>query len=49
MAGGYLYWYFAGCHSGSCLITSRWYNSMWYGGVMGFLIAGILKDMCNQK
>jgi Family of unknown function (DUF6132) len=35
---GYLYWYFVGCASGSCAITSSPVNSTLYGGVMGFLL-----------
>ena len=35
---GYLYWYFVGCASGSCAITSSPVNSTLYGGVMGLLL-----------
>jgi hypothetical protein len=35
---GYLYWYFVGCASGSCAITSSPVNSTLYGGVMGFVL-----------
>ena len=37
-AGGYLYWYFVGCVSGSCAITSSPVNSTLYGGLMGGLL-----------
>ncbi len=37
--GGYLYWYYVGCTSGSCAITSSPVNSTIYGGVMGLLLA----------
>jgi hypothetical protein len=36
--GGYLYYYFVGCSSGSCAITSNPINSILYGGVMGYLL-----------
>ena len=36
--GGYLYWYFVGCMSGSCAITSSPLNSTLYGGLMGGLL-----------
>lgn len=36
--GGYLYWYFIGCNSGTCMITSSPVNSTLYGGVMGALV-----------
>lgn len=35
---GYLYWYFVGCASGSCAITSSPVNSTLYGSVLGFLL-----------
>lgn len=37
-AAGYSYWYFVGCNSGSCAITSSPVNSSIYGGLMGGLI-----------
>lgn len=36
--GGYLYYYFIGCASGSCSITSRPLNSVLYGALMGGLL-----------
>lgn len=36
---GFLYWRFVGCSSGSCPITSKWYNTMLYGAIMGVLLA----------
>ncbi len=38
-AFGYAYYYFIGCNSGSCPITSNWYISTLYGAFFG-LIAG---------
>ncbi|MFV0606218.1 MAG: DUF6132 family protein [Niabella sp.] len=35
---GYVYYYFIGCASGSCAITSRPFNSTLYGAVMGALL-----------
>ncbi|MBE0643540.1 MAG: hypothetical protein IH600_05635 [Bacteroidetes bacterium] len=35
VAIGYAYWYFIGCLSGTCPITSNWYTSVLYGGVVG--------------
>ena len=37
--GGYLYYYFVGCASGTCAITSSPVNSTLYGAVMGGLLA----------
>ena len=37
-AGGYLYYHFIGCTSGSCPITSQPVNSTLYGALMGGLL-----------
>lgn len=36
--GGYLYYHFVGCLSGSCPITSQPLNSTLYGAMMGGLL-----------
>lgn len=36
--GGYAYYYYVGCASGSCAITSRPVNSTIYGALMGMLL-----------
>lgn len=41
--GGYLYWYYIGCLSGSCAITSNPLNSTLYGAAMGGLIFSMFK------
>jgi len=41
--GGYLYYHFVGCSSGTCAITSNPKNSTLCGSVMGGLIFNILK------
>lgn len=43
LAGGFLYWRFVGCNSGSCAITSKWYMSSLFGGVFGYLLADSIK------
>jgi len=35
---GYLYYYYIGCNSGSCPITSSPWSSMGIGGLMGGLL-----------
>jgi len=48
---GFLYWRFVGCSSGSCPITSKWYNTMLYGMIMGALLGspGRKKEKINQE
>lgn len=48
LLGGYGYWHFYGCVDG-CAITGVWYRSSLYGGVMGFLFAGIIYDFIKPK
>ncbi|PWA08720.1 DUF6132 family protein [Flavobacterium laiguense] len=36
--GGYLYYHFVGCASGSCAITSKPVNSTLYGSLLGGLL-----------
>ncbi len=44
-AAGYAYYYFIGCASGSCAITSNPVNSTLYGGLLGGLLASIVLDI----
>lgn len=46
---GLLYWYYVGCASGSCAITSVWYRTMLYGLIMGWLIGDLAKDKFYKK
>ena len=40
---GYLYYYFVGCASGTCAITSKPLNSTLYGAAMGGLLFSSFK------
>jgi hypothetical protein len=40
---GFAYYYFVGCASGTCPITSNPYRSMIYGAIMGFLLFDLFK------
>jgi hypothetical protein len=44
-AGGFFYWKFVGCQSGTCPIKSVWYWSTLYGALIGFLAGSIINDM----
>lgn len=47
---GYLYWYYVGCESGSCAITSVWYRTTIYGALMGWLLSDVsLKQTKKEK
>ncbi len=35
---GYLYYFYVGCASGTCAITSKPFNSTLYGALMGGLV-----------
>ena len=41
--GGYLYWYYIGCTTGTCPITASPTMSIIWGAIMGSLIFGIFK------
>ena len=36
---GYAYYYFIGCNSGTCPITSNWHISTVYGAAVGLALA----------
>lgn len=40
---GWCYWYFIGCASGHCMITSKPLNSTAYGAMMGGLLFSAMK------
>jgi len=43
MLGGFLYYYYIGCNSGTCPITSNPYISVIYGGLMGYIVFDLFK------
>ena len=49
--GGFLYWKFVGCNSGSCAIRSIWYWSTLWGAAVGYLAGDFIKDLVvkNKK
>jgi len=48
-AGGFLYWRFVGCESGTCAIKSVWYWSTLWGAVMGYLIGDFIGDFIDKR
>jgi len=49
LAGGYLYYRFIGCQSGSCAITSNPWMSMIWGGLMGYLLFDMVAGYINKQ
>lgn len=47
--GGFLYWKYVGCMSGTCMITSKPINSTIYGALMGFLLFEMFKKKDESK
>ncbi len=47
--GGYAYWYFIGCQTGSCPITSIWYHATAYGALMGGLLGSMVSPDKEKK
>jgi len=45
---GFLYWFYIGCNSGTCAITSSPINSTLYGGLMGGLVLNMFERTKKQ-
>lgn len=48
-AGGFAYYYFVGCKSGTCPLTSNPIVSTLFGGVLGLLIVDSIVDLFKPK
>ncbi|WP_346854452.1 DUF6132 family protein [uncultured Draconibacterium sp.] len=46
--GGFLYWKFVGCTSGTCAIKSVWYWSTLWGAAVGYLIGDFISDIIKK-
>ncbi|MGC6433999.1 MAG: DUF6132 family protein [Crocinitomicaceae bacterium] len=47
--GGYLYYHFIGCSSGTCAITSKPLNSSVYGAIVGGLLYSYIPTDKTKK
>lgn len=47
--GGWMYYYFVGCHSGTCAITSNPVNSSVYGAIMGGLLLNTFRKESKKE
>jgi hypothetical protein len=46
--GGFLYWHFVGCNTGTCPIKSKWYLMTLWGLAFGYLAGSIIKDLIDK-
>ena len=49
LTGGYLYYHFVGCASGTCPITSKPLNSTLYGALLGGLLFNAFQKTPKTK
>jgi hypothetical protein len=47
--GGFLYWRFIGCTSGTCAIKSVWYWSTLWGAAVGYLVGDFISDFIQKR
>jgi hypothetical protein len=47
--GGFLYWKYVGCVSGTCTIKSNWYLMVPWGMLLGYLAGSIAGDLIRKK
>ena len=47
--GGFLYWKFVGCKSGTCPINSVWYWSTLWGAAIGYLVSDFIDDFLKKR
>ena len=47
--GGFLYWRFVGCKTGTCPITSTWHMSSLMGGILGYLTGDTIVDIQKKR
>lgn len=46
---GFAYYYFIGCNTGTCAITSKPLNSTVYGMVMGYLMFSVFENSKSKN
>jgi len=47
--GGFLYWRFVGCTSGTCAIKSVWYWTTLWGAAVGYLTGDFIFDVWEKR
>lgn len=46
--GGFLYWKFVGCKTGTCPIQSVWYWTVLWGSAVGYLVGDFISDIITK-
>ncbi|MEI6346465.1 MAG: DUF6132 family protein [Bacteroidota bacterium] len=49
IAGGFAYYYYIGCSTGSCPLKSNPWIMMGYGGLIGYLAADLIQWIIDKK
>jgi len=49
LLGGFLYWKYVGCITGTCPIQANWYSMVPYGVLFGVLLGGMFKPKTKKK
>ena len=47
--GGFLYWKYVGCVSGTCTIKSNWYLMVPWAAVLGYLAGSVVGDLIRKR
>lgn len=47
--GGFIYWKYVGCLSGTCAIKSSWYLMIPWAAVLGYLAGSVAGDIIRRK
>ncbi len=47
--GGFLYWKFIGCETGTCPIKSVWYYTVLWGTLAGYLVGDIVDGIIRKR
>jgi len=47
--GGFIYWRFVGCTSGTCAIKSVWYWTTLWGAAVGYLVGDFINDIIEKR
>ena len=47
--GGYFYWKYVGCASGTCPITANWHSMVFFGALIGYFTGDSIDDIKKKK